>query len=368
MDKIRFLLISFCWVNCLSECFAQAQRTLLVSPEVSPSGEVTFRLRAPQATTVLLRGQWAEKPMALNREAQETWSLVVPDLPTGVWEYQFVVDGLAMLDPLNPAIKPQRQPNTSILHLPSRPAKPWDFQELPHGTVHQHSQHSASLGKQRDIWVYTPPGYESAPTQRYPLLVLQHGSGDRHDTWVVHGKAHWILDHLIASGKAVPMVVMMIDGHPLGMVPKDQASKRAESLKAFQIELLQEALPWVEKHYRIQPGPEHHAIAGLSMGGWQSVSTGMNHLDVFSTIASFSGAVDVAEIQAALAKPQATQSKLRLLWITCGKDDFLLDRNLELIDQLKAKGIQHEWFLTEGGHSWPIWRQYWIDLAPRLFR
>lgn len=368
MVKIRLFVTAFLFVLCWCEPSVRAQRMFVTSPEVTLNGNVTFRLRAPNAKSVLLRGQWAQKPIPLSLEVEDTWSLTLPDVPSGIWEYQFIVDGLAILDPTNPAIKPQRQPNTSILHLPSQPAKPWDFQNLPHGTVHQHSQKSASLAMLRDLWVYTPPGYEAEPTKRYPLLVLQHGSGDRHDTWVVHGKAHWILDHLIAAGKAVPMIVMMIDGHPLGMVPRDQAARRAESLKAFQTELLHEALPFVEKHYRIQPGAEKHAIAGLSMGGWQSVSVGMNHLDVFSSIASFSGAIDVTEIQPALSQPEITRQKLRLLWVACGKEDFLLDRNHELITKLKAKNIQHEWLMTEGGHSWPIWRQYFVDLAPRLFR
>ncbi|MCA1963926.1 MAG: hypothetical protein LDL31_08285 [Prosthecobacter sp.] len=366
MKKSRFLLPALCLSLMVPSLFAQ--KGPLLSPEVGTDGAVTFRLKAGGAQKVELRGQWDRQPQPLQRGEDGLWSLTLPQVPAGVWEYQFIVDGLGMLDPANPMLKPQRSPSTSILHLPGNPPKPWDYQDVPHGTVHQHSHLSRSLGRMREIWVFTPAHYEADTDRKYPLLVLQHGSGDRHETWVVHGKAHWILDHLIAAKKAVPMVVMMIDGHPLGMVPRDQPDRRAESLRAFQKELLEEALPLVEKTYRIASGPENHAIAGLSMGGWQALSTGMNHLELFGTVGSFSGAVDPAEIQAALAAPDRTNASLRLLWIACGDKDFLLERNQALIAELKDKGIQHEWLLTQGDHSWPVWRGYLADFAPRLFR
>src|SRR5262249_13461012 len=148
-------------------------------------------------------------------------------VPAGVWEYSFQVDGLNVLDSLNPNFKPQRQPSRSILHIPGTPRNPWDQQDVAHGTVHQHNYQSKALNRPRELWVYTPPGYEQAiasgATTRYPLLVLQHGSGDNHQTWVVHGKAHWILDNLIAAKRAEPVVVVMLDGHPLGMMSRTSA-------------------------------------------------------------------------------------------------------------------------------------------------
>lgn len=340
----------------------------IVSPEIVQNKEVTFRLKAPKAAEVSLRGQWDRQQVAMTKDGDGVWSLTLSEVKAGVWEYSFVVDGLSMIDPSNPAMKPQRSPNTSILHIPGSPALVWDFQDVPHGTIHQHSQFSKSLGKERRVWVYTPPGYETSSAQSYPLLVLQHGSGDRHETWVTHGKAHWILDNLIAAKKAAPMIVMMIDGHPLGMVPRDQADRRGASLAAFKTELLNEALPLVEQLYRVSPEREQRAITGLSMGGWQSLSTGMTHLDKFAWIGSFSGAVDEKEIQSALDDPAGTNAKLKLLWIACGEKDFLLERNEQLISTLKAKGIQHEWRLTPGDHSWPVWRDYLAEFAPKLFR
>jgi enterochelin esterase family protein len=234
--------------------------------------------------------------------------------------------------------------------------------------VHQHDYLSKALGTQRSAWVYTPPGYEADSTTKYPLLVLQHGSGDRHEAWVVHGKAHWIFDNLTAAGKAKPMVVLMLDGHPMGQIPREMAEKRAESLQAFKNELLQDGLPLVESHYRVSAEREQRAIAGLSMGGWQSLSTGMTNLDRFAWIGSFSGAVDENEIKPALDDTAGTNAKLKLLWIACGEKDFLLERNNLLITTLKARGVSHEWRLTPGDHSWPVWRDYLAEFVPKLFR
>jgi enterochelin esterase-like enzyme len=340
----------------------------LISPEIHSDQSITFRLRTPKAQSVAIRGQWDKKEVSMTLDPDKMWSITMPSIPSGVWEYSFIVDGLAVIDPANPAIKPQRNPNTSILHIPGTPPNPWDFQDVPHGTVHQHAYLSKALDKQRSAWVYTPPGYEADTTTKYPLLVLQHGSGDRHETWVAHGKAHWILDNLIAAGKAKPMIVLMLDGHPLGQIPREMADKRSESLIAFKNELFNDGLPLVEKLYRVSPDREQRAITGLSMGGWQSLSIGMTNLDRFAWVGSFSGAVDENEIQTALDNASDSNAKLKLLWIACGEKDFLLDRNNQLITTLKTRGVNHEWHLTPGDHSWPIWRDYLAQFAPKLFR
>lgn len=303
----------------------------------------------------------------MTRDADQVWSITVPNIKAGVWEYSFIVDGLAMIDPANPSLKPQRNPNTSILHIPGEPPNIWDFQDVLHGTVHQQAYLSKALGKQRSLWIYTPPGYEADTATKYPLLVLQHGSGDCHETWVAHGKAHWILDNLIATGKAKPMIILMIDGHPLGQIPREMIDKRGQSLNAFKSELFEDGIPLVEKLYRVSLDRENRAIAGLSMGGWQSLSIGMTNLDRFAWIGSFSGAVDENEIKTALDDASNTNAKLKLLWIACGEKDFLLERNNQLITKLKAHSVNHEWHLTPGDHSWPIWRNYLAKFAPKLF-
>jgi enterochelin esterase-like enzyme len=336
--------------------------------EVAPDGKVTFRIPAADAKKVELQGQWAKGRIAFEKGKDE-WSVTIDAVPAGVWEYNFVIDGIAVIDSSNPLLKPQRKPSRSILHIPGTPPNPWDWRDVPHGTVHQHAYQSKVLGRRRDAVVYTPPGYEKSGDTKYPLLVLQHGSGDQHDTWVDHGKAHWILDNLIADGKAVPMIVLMIDGHPMGQVSQEAAlSDREAALTAFERELLEDALPLVESHYRVEAGSDKRALAGLSMGGAQTLGVGLPHADRFAWLGCFSGAMPPGDrMQQALHKDKLN-AQFKLFWIACGEKDFLLKQNHELIATLKEKGIQHEWHETPGDHSWPIWRGYLSEFAPRLFR
>lgn len=335
----------------------------VVSPEMAAES-VTFRMRAPQAKEVVLRGQWVKEPIAMTRAEDGVWSVKVEPAPAGVWEYSFVVDGLSVIDSLNPALKPQREPGKSILHIPSTPPASWDWQDVPHGTVHQHGYSSKALSKPREIWVYTPPGYEAEGQKKYPLFVLQHGSGDNDRTWVVHGKANWIFDNLIAQKKVVPMVVVMLDGHPFS-----PGERGENAMGLFQRELFEDALPLVEATYRVEKDAAHRAIAGLSMGGGQSLTVGLGNADRFAWVGAFSAAPPAADmVQKFLANPDAANTRFRLLWIAVGKDDFLRQRNEEFVAALKDKGIQHEWKLTDGDHSWPVWRRYLTEFAPLLFQ
>jgi enterochelin esterase family protein len=332
----------------------------ITSPDIAPDRKVTFRLRAPRANEVLLAGQWSKDRAAFAKDANGDWSVTVGPVEPGVWEYGFVVDGLAMIDPSNAAIKPMRNPRTSILHLPGDPPLPHDFQDVPHGVVHLHTYRSKSLNRLRELAVYTPPGYDKDTAARFPTLYLQHGSGDNHATWVAHGKAHWIADNLTAQQQAKPMVIVMMDGH---------ATLGQDNTAAFERDLLEDVMPMIESTYRVKPDPANRAIVGLSMGGGQSLTIGLNHADQFAWVGGFSAAPpDSKAVAAALDHPDATNAKLRLLYIACGKDDFLLKRNQEFIATLKAKNVKHAWRETDGGHSWPVWRLYLADFLPQLFR
>jgi enterochelin esterase-like enzyme len=333
------------------------------SPQVQADRRVTLRLRAPKATEVLVLGQWPEGKATMARDANDVWTVTVGPVPAGVWEYSFQVDGLQMIDPGNPAIKPMREPRTSILCIPGQPL--YEFQDVPHGTVREHTYFSKSLGRVRELMVYTPPSYDKQADSRFPTLYLQHGSGDNQATWTVHGKAHWILDNLIAQGKARPMVVVMMDGHAaLG----GRAGGFQDNTTAFGRDLLEDVMPFVEANYRVKTDAASRAIAGLSMGGGQSLTLGLNHLDKFAWVAGFSSSVPSREAVAGfLNDPAGANTKLKLLWIGVGRDDFLRQRNEEFIATLKEKDIRHEWHLTEGTHSWPVWRGYLADLAPKLF-
>lgn len=340
----------------------------IVSPEVQAEGKVTFRFRSALAKSVAVRGQWTKEALPMAQGADGVWALTLERVPAGVWEYSLVVDGLAVLDPVNQAMKPAREMTRSILHVPAQPPAPWDLQAVPHGTLHQHEYASKSLGRLRELRVYTPPGYEKEAGKTYPLFVLQHGSGDNDRTWTEHGKAHWILDNLIAAGKARPMVVVMLDGHANAPAPMGDTTRRAAAMEAFRRELLEDALPLVESLYRVEKDPAKRALAGLSMGGAQALSIGLAESGQFGWVGAFSAGIPDEEfVQKFVAAPEKANERLRLLWIAVGKDDFLRKRNEDFVAVLKEKGVKHEFHLTEGDHSWPVWREYLAEFAPLLF-
>jgi enterochelin esterase-like enzyme len=363
------LLLAFC-LSLLGFYSGIAQETAPPPAQAANAGRVGFSIRAPEAKKVELRGQWSKEPIAMTRGEKGEWSVTIEKIPAGVWEYSFSVDGMNVLDAKNPSLKPQREPGKSILHVPSNPPAAWDWQDVPHGTVHTHGYSSKSLGRAREVVVYTPPGYEQQAEKKYPLLVLQHGSGDNQRTWVEHGKAHWIFDNLIALGKARPMVVMMLDGHPLGMVGREATdTKRISAQEAFERELFDDAMSLVESIYRVEKDAANRAIAGLSMGGAQSLSVGLTNLDRFAwVIAMSAGPPSAQRMEKFLADPAAANARLKLLWIGVGRDDFLRQRSEQLTASLKEKGIHHEWRLTDGDHSWPVWRGYLAEVVPLLFQ
>ena len=337
----------------------------LLSPDLQPDGGVTFRYRAPKATSVKVVGQFGPETN-LTKAEDGVWSVTVPKATPGVHEYHFAVDGINVIDPQNSWIKPQRWPGSSILHVPSTPLAPWDLQDIPHGVVHEHVYKSAVLGTWRRLMVYTPPGV--GPLTRLPVLYLAHGFSDNEGSWTVHGKAHWILDALIASKKAKPMIIVMPDAHALP--PNGAFDKYATAnTAAFERELATDIIPLVEKNYRVTANRTSRAFAGLSMGGHHALSVALNQHQLFGWIGAFSSAPPPTNsVTAGLAHPEVVNKDLKLFWIACGKKDFLFQQNETFHALLKEKGIRHEYQITEGDHSWPVWRNYLVEFAPKLFR
>ena len=339
-----------------------AQVPAVISPEIMPDQRVTFRLRAPKAGTVAVSGQFQKAPAPMTKDEQGVWSVTVGPVAPDIYEYSFSVDGLSMIDPGNRAIKPMRNPRTSILEIPGTPPLLHDFQNVPHGKVSLHWYRSKSLARLRPLQVYTPPGYEAEAHKRYPVLYLFHGSGDNEATWVAHGHAHWILDNLIAQQRAQPMIVVMLDGHA---VLPGQATERNANIAAFERDLLEDAMPLVATNYRTQEDAVHRAIVGLSMGGGQSLNIGLKHPEQFAWVGGMSSSVgNAAEL---LGDGTVLNRQLKLLWFACGKEDFLLKANQDLAAAMTAKKVRHEFVETEGNHSWPVWRRHLADFLPRLF-
>ncbi|NNE91457.1 MAG: hypothetical protein HKN23_07400, partial [Verrucomicrobiales bacterium] len=236
----------------------------VVSPTIHENGDVTFRVKALGAEKVSVTGEMVNGRLTLEKDGKTgIWSGTLEKVEPGIYGYSFDIDGVKQVDPGNPALKPMRSPRTSVLHIPG--GNIFDFDpEIPHGTVHVHGYYSKPILRYREMRVYTPPGYESNDDEHYPVLVLQHGHSDAGSTWTEYGKAHWILDNLIAAEKAVPMIVVMLDGHP---IPESYGNGRSpENTDELRRDLMKAALPMVEKFYRVKPGRENRAIAGLSMG------------------------------------------------------------------------------------------------------
>ncbi len=346
------------------------------SPEVNPDHSATLRLRAPNAEKVNLVLEDAVTPM--QKDDDGLWSVTTAVLAPEVYEYHFDVDGTAIIDPRNTDARDNLQDLSSNLTIPGTPPMPWEAQPVPHGVLEHHFYTSqVVLGlpdNQSDYYVYTPPGYQNSGSQvkdqhTYPVLYLLHGFSDAADGWSSVGKANFILDSLIASGKAKPMIVVMTLGYGNMAVlqgVRDPAIS-AQSVDLFQKALLTEVMPQIESTYRVSTKREDRAIAGLSMGGHESLVIGLNHTELFAWIGTFSAGAR-ASILSELPKLTPQQANLRLLWMACGVDDALLKPNREVIAALKTEGLPVTAIETPGHHQWPVWRDNLIHFAPLLFQ
>jgi enterochelin esterase family protein len=363
--------LPFC-LAAASVLLAQAPAPAVNSPEVQPDRRITFRVRAPKAEQVTFFGDWMKvgDSLPMTRDDSGVWSVTVGPLPPSVYLYSFTIDGVTMADPVNPRIKLRSQTSASMVEVKGEPdAAPWQPRDVPHGAVEINWVNSKVLeGDPRWVWVYTPPGYAKTGNRRYPVLYLFHGSNDIAGGWTLAGQMNFILDNLLAEKKVEPMIVVMPYGHavPFGSGRERQAGNTA----LFERHLLEDVMPMTEAKYRIKPGRDNQAIAGLSMGGGQALAIGWKHLDKFSAIGAFSAAVPgdfEKQFDAALAKPDATNAKLKVMWIACGRDDSLFERNEKFAAMLKAKRIRTTWCPTEGNHTYTYWRKYLAEFTPLLF-
>jgi enterochelin esterase family protein len=342
------------------------------SPEVHADGSVTLRLRAVHAQTVVAEVEGAMLPMAPDANDAGLWSVTTPPYPPEIYSYRFVVDGVLLLDPRNPSMRPNLQSPTSTFLVPGATPMPWEPQEIPHGNViHSYYTSKVVLGlpaNQDNFYVYTPPGYNPRG-KPYPILYLLHGFSDDSDGWLSAGKANLIFDSLIDSGKAKPMIVVMTLGYGNLAVLSDARARGLgqQSVDLFQKALLTEVMPLVESTYHVAKGRDNHAIAGLSMGGQESLLTGLNHTDIFSWIGTFSAGIN-AETLKQVPPLTPEQARLHLLWMACGVDDRLLKPNREVITALQAEHMPVTAIETPGHHQWPVWRDNLIHFMPLLFQ
>jgi len=348
----------------------------LITPEVHSDNSVTFRFRAPNAQEVKVTREGATQPLAMQKDDSGVWTVNSAPLPPDYYGYSIVVDGQRSIDPYNHLLKPNLLSTENMVHVQGPPSLPWELNDVPHGEVHHHFYRSAVANDDRDFYVYTPPGYDPAAKKTYPVLYLLHGYSDDASGWTAVGRANIILDNLIAQGRAKPMIVVM----PLGYGTMEMIrvgwggifnhpEVREQNLTKFREALLTEVMPKVESEYRIIQDRNSRAIAGLSMGGSESLLTGLNNLDRFAWVGAFSaGGLPDPFDKAFRGLDANANPKLHLLWIACGTEDRLITANRNLREWLKTKGIQHADIETPGMHTWMVWRRNLAEFSGLLFR
>ncbi len=348
---------------------------VVVSPEVHADRSVTYHFRAPNAKAVAVAIEGRESPIPMENDGEGLWSVTAPPMEPDYYGYSFVVDGTNLIDPLNPLLKFNLLWMSNMVHIPGPSSLPWELNEVPHGVIHHHFYKSGVVGDQRDYYVYTPPDYDPGAKTLYPTLYLLHGFSDDASGWTAVGRAHVILDNLIAEGKAKPMLVVMTLGYGAPEILKRDFSGFRDpnlvnrNLTRFGEALLHEVMPQVEKSYRVSKDRAARAIAGLSMGGSESLFVGLNHIDHFAWIGAFSTGGLPGEFDKAFPSLDAkANDQLKLLWISCGVDDRLIGANRMFRDWLKGKSIDHNFVETPGSHTWMVWRRNLATFAPMLFR
>ena len=348
---------------------------MIQSPEVRSDGSVTFRLMAPAVQSVDAR--WGDasgpKSLTMTKDANGLWSASTAPLSPDIYSYTFVVDGVTIIDPNVHRFVPNHFGQGGIFTVPGSLAEPWEETDVPHGEVHRHFYTSKIANERREFYVYTPPNFDARKKTKYPVLYLLHGYSDEANAWTAMGRANFILDNLIAQGKAKPMIIVMPSGYGAPKLLEKGWNLGHDELwqtntERFADTLLTEVMPEVEQQYPVIRKREARAIAGLSMGGAETLYTGLNHLDEFAWLAPMSSAVfdDSGKTFPALDGKQA--ASIKLLWIACGKEDGLLENNRRFKSWLKSKGVPFTDVETDGAHTWPVWRRNLVAFAPLLFR
>jgi len=368
---------SVCLLSALyaSAGFAPSSVAQFISPEVHEDGRVTFRLMAPGAQRVAVKGERGGAGISsveMTKNSEGVWVATIGPLKPDIYEYTFSVDGTEQLDRLNRSIK-KHFFSSSLVEVPGDPPLLHEDWDVPHGTLHRHRYPSSVTGGELAAIVYTPPGYDEHRADGYPVIVLMHGMGDDETAWIDVGRANFIADNLLKQGAMEDMLIVMPYGHVIPVGPDLFSSNYWQrNIDGMQANVLENLLPLVSERYNVAADAEHRAIAGLSMGGGQSLSIGLRNLDHFAWVGAFSSAVPEGDLNAVFADLvddlRPTDDRLRLLWIACGKEDFLLSRNDVFDAWLTDRGIEHAYVLSNGGHVWRLWRQYLGELLPLLFR
>ncbi len=361
-------------------------------PRVDSKSRVEIRFKAPDAGKVRVNF-WSGPKADMDKQADGFWTFTTPPMAPGLHYYTVIVDGAEVSDPGSTAYFGGSK-WASAVEVPEAGATYYLPQDVPHGQVREVWYHSKVTGTWRHALVYTPPAYDTQLKQRYPVLYLQHGGGEDESGWTRQGNANFILDNLIAGAKAKPMIVVMANGYarragqpvpdlrgkPFGSPEMRKAMQ--DMMTAFDEDITQALIPFIDSTFRTIPDREHRAMAGLSMGGMQTFQVTFNHLDLFSYIGGFSGAANVfatgndkldtkTAFNGAMSDPTAFSKRVHLLWIGVGTNEpERMKQGIEkLHGSLTDAKIQHVFYESPGtDHEWQTWRRDLQDFAARLFQ
>ena len=348
----------------------------VVSPEIQ-NDSVTFRLKADYATVVKLSGSWMPNPWGgtidMTRGENNVWEVTIPLPEPEIYTYNFVADGVSVNDPQNVMVQRDGSRYLSMLLVEGERTENYKPAEQ-RGTISHPWYDSKILGINRRLTVYTPYGYETNPKAKYPVLYLLHGAGGDEEAWSSMGRTAQILDNLIQKGLAKPMIVVMPNGNPnqqaaqtFGLPTTEYDWRDPANRNLYVQSLVEEIVPFIEKNYRTVAKKSHRAIAGLSMGGGHTIAASGMYPDTFDYICPLSmGAHKSDELSAQLQGIK--KAGYKLYWLACGNTDFLFDQANELDEALTENGLEHTYYVSEGGHVWANWRLYLNTFAPLLFK
>jgi enterochelin esterase-like enzyme len=344
------------------------------SPIVHSDLKVTFNLYAPTVSEVLLMFEGDTVHYPMTKDERGRWTVTVGPLKPKIYTYALIVDGLRILDPLNPELQLGTAPGFNLLNVPGNPPRFDELQDVPHGAVHIRTYYSTVQNRFRKVYVYVPPSYEHDGTKKYPVLYLRHGGGGNETSWYNEGAAGIIMDNLLAGEKVNPMIIVMTNGNvETGM----SGGYNNAALQVGADELFTDVLPVIENNYRVYTDQQHRAIAGLSMGGGQSFYIGLRYVDKFDWVGVFStglfGGIAEANFDAEstipgiLTNTTSFSNDLKLFYISVGEEDPRLNATSKFVNTLKQHKMDVEFQTFPGIHEWQVWRMSLQDFLPRLF-
>ena len=384
MKKSIFLAVVFLIMVSITS-FAQQDLwggSKIVSPELKGDNTVTFRLLAPNAQEVKITGNWMPASAAMIKGEKGIWSYTTSVLPSDLYSYAFIVDGMKCSDPGNVYLIRDVATVTNVFIVGGGIGDLFKVNKVAHGTVTRRWYDSPANKMNRRITIYTPPEYETSK-QKYPVLYLLHGMGGDEEAWIALGRTTQILDNLIAQGKAKPMIVVMSNGNVVQEAAPGESSlgfytptmQLPNTMDGKMEETFPEVIKFIESNYRTVADKSGRAIAGLSMGGFHSLHISRYYPNTFDYIGLFSAAIKpdnkvTSKVYKDIDGTLNTQIKngYKLYWIAIGKTDFLYKDVAEYRAKLDKMGMKYIYRESEGGHTWTNWRVYLSEFAPLLFK